>query len=70
MSVERSALEKGHKVGELVIPLARHFNGASVDVETGIDSTVSDYEWPSTHAEHILAVYSVNFGGGNFIHLL
>nr|XP_043619537.1 LMBR1 domain-containing protein 2 homolog A-like isoform X2 [Erigeron canadensis] len=37
---ERSSLEKGHKVGELVIPLARYFNGASVDIESGNDSVV------------------------------
>ncbi|XP_021725423.1 LMBR1 domain-containing protein 2 homolog A-like [Chenopodium quinoa] len=35
---ERSWLEQGHKVGEQVIPLARNFNGLSVDVETGIKS--------------------------------
>ncbi|KAI3786658.1 hypothetical protein L1987_40517 [Smallanthus sonchifolius] len=38
---ERSSLEKGHKVGELVIPLARHFNGTSVDIESGTDNTVA-----------------------------
>ncbi|KAK9048827.1 hypothetical protein SSX86_032206 [Deinandra increscens subsp. villosa] len=38
---ERSSLEKGHEVGELVIPLARHFNGTSVDIESGSDSTVA-----------------------------
>ncbi|KAI3509404.1 hypothetical protein L1887_24653 [Cichorium endivia] len=38
---ERSSLEKGHKVGELVIPLARHFNGANTDVESGNDSTIA-----------------------------
>ncbi|KAI3752886.1 hypothetical protein L2E82_24926 [Cichorium intybus] len=38
---ERSSLEKGHKVGELVIPLARHFNGANMDVESGNDSTIA-----------------------------
>lgn len=37
---ERSSLEKGHKVGELVIPLARYFNGANVDIESGTDSTI------------------------------
>ncbi|KAL1336581.1 hypothetical protein HN51_030944 [Arachis hypogaea] len=30
---ERSWLEQGHKVGELVVPLARNFNG--VDIESG-----------------------------------
>ncbi|KVI10905.1 LMBR1-like membrane protein [Cynara cardunculus var. scolymus] len=39
--MKRSSLEKGHKVGELVIPLARHFNGASVDVESVRDSTIA-----------------------------
>ncbi|PWA89200.1 LMBR1-like membrane protein [Artemisia annua] len=38
---ERSSLEKGHKVGELVIPLARYFNGANVDIESGTDSTIA-----------------------------
>ncbi|KAD5318001.1 hypothetical protein E3N88_17947 [Mikania micrantha] len=37
---ERSSLEKGHEVGELVIPLARHFNGTSVDIESVSDSMV------------------------------
>ncbi|XP_021758593.1 LMBR1 domain-containing protein 2 homolog A-like isoform X2 [Chenopodium quinoa] len=35
---ERSWLEQGHKVGEQVIPLARNFNGVSMDVETGMKS--------------------------------
>ncbi|GAB2226106.1 hypothetical protein Droror1_Dr00021897 [Drosera rotundifolia] len=36
---ERSWLEKGHKVGELVIPLARNFNNISLeDLESGTDS--------------------------------
>ncbi|KAI3770156.1 hypothetical protein L6452_01279 [Arctium lappa] len=38
---ERSSLQKGHKVGELVIPLARHFNGASVDIESVSDNTIA-----------------------------
>ncbi|KAJ8424682.1 hypothetical protein Cgig2_014154 [Carnegiea gigantea] len=33
---ERSWLEQGHKVGEQVIPLARNFNDASMDVESGM----------------------------------
>lgn len=48
--VERSSLEKGHKVGELVIPLARHFNGTNTntDVESGNgnDTTVNDLYTP------------------------
>ncbi|XP_004230534.1 uncharacterized protein [Solanum lycopersicum] len=32
---ERSWLEQGHKVGELVVPLARNFQNASLDLETG-----------------------------------
>ncbi|XAR53036.1 hypothetical protein NMG60_11021423 [Bertholletia excelsa] len=31
---ERSWLEEGHKVGELVIPLARNFNNVSMDLES------------------------------------
>ncbi|CAI9260177.1 unnamed protein product [Lactuca saligna] len=41
---ERSSLEKGHKVGELVIPLARHFNGTNTntDVESGNGNDTTD----------------------------
>nr|GEV30415.1 LMBR1 domain-containing protein 2 homolog A-like [Tanacetum cinerariifolium] len=45
---ERSSLEKGHKVGELVIPLARYFNGADVDIESGTDSTIVADSRPTT----------------------
>ncbi|KAG5548480.1 hypothetical protein RHGRI_013982 [Rhododendron griersonianum] len=38
---ERSWLEQGHKVGELVIPLARNFNNASMDLESGSNSKVA-----------------------------
>ncbi|XP_059648014.1 uncharacterized protein LOC132294249 isoform X2 [Cornus florida] len=38
---ERSWLEQGHKVGELVIPLARNFNSVSMDLETSSNSTVA-----------------------------
>ncbi|KAK2981430.1 hypothetical protein RJ640_004044 [Escallonia rubra] len=41
---ERTWLEQGRKVGENVIPLARNFNGASVDLEFGSNSTVSTHE--------------------------
>lgn len=34
ITAERSWLEQGCKVGEQVIPLARNFNGMSVDVES------------------------------------
>ncbi|XVF01541.1 hypothetical protein REPUB_Repub04eG0097900 [Reevesia pubescens] len=37
---ERSWLERGHKVGEHVIPLARNFNGMSIDIEPGSNDTV------------------------------
>ncbi|OMO63587.1 hypothetical protein COLO4_32311 [Corchorus olitorius] len=37
---ERSWLERGHKVGENVIPLARNFNSVSIDIDIG--STYSD----------------------------
>ncbi|KAG6519151.1 hypothetical protein ZIOFF_022640 [Zingiber officinale] len=33
---ERSWLEQGRKVGEQVVPLARNFNGANVDIESSI----------------------------------
>ncbi|CAA2993521.1 LMBR1 domain-containing 2 homolog A-like [Olea europaea subsp. europaea] len=32
---ERSWLEQGYKVGELVVPLARNFNNASINLESG-----------------------------------
>lgn len=38
---ERSWLEQGHKVGELVIPLARNFNNTDMDPESGGNSTAS-----------------------------
>ena len=37
---ERSWLEQGHKVGELVIPLARNFNNVSIDLESASNSKV------------------------------
>ncbi|XVF67247.1 hypothetical protein PTKIN_Ptkin10aG0105300 [Pterospermum kingtungense] len=36
---ERSWLERGHKVGDHVIPLARNFNGMSIDIEPGSNNT-------------------------------
>ncbi|EOX98733.1 LMBR1-like membrane protein isoform 2 [Theobroma cacao] len=36
---ERSWLERGHKVGEHVIPLARNFNGMSIEIEPGSNKT-------------------------------
>ncbi|XP_057495768.1 uncharacterized protein LOC130780780 [Actinidia eriantha] len=38
---ERSWLEEGHKVGELVIPLARNFNNVSIDLESASNSKVA-----------------------------
>lgn len=38
---ERSWLEQGHKVGELIIPLARNFNNHSMDVESSTSVMVS-----------------------------
>ncbi|KAL8208949.1 hypothetical protein R6Q57_008361 [Mikania cordata] len=43
---ERSSLEKGHEVGELVIPLARHFNGTSMDIES-----ISDRKYQTSRAD-------------------
>lgn len=39
-STERTWLEQGRKVGEHVIPLARIFNGASLDLESGSNNIV------------------------------
>ncbi|GFP86778.1 lmbr1 domain-containing protein 2 homolog a [Phtheirospermum japonicum] len=38
---ERSWLQQGHKVGELVVPLARSFNNATMDLESGSHDVVS-----------------------------
>lgn len=37
---ERSWLDQGHKVGERIIPLARNFSNASMDLESGSNSKV------------------------------
>ncbi|KAL8521145.1 hypothetical protein ACS0TY_011624 [Phlomoides rotata] len=37
---ERSWLQQGHKVGELVVPLARSFSNATIDLEPGSHSMV------------------------------
>ncbi|KAJ9552110.1 hypothetical protein OSB04_016155 [Centaurea solstitialis] len=37
---ERSSIGNGHKVGELVIPLARYFSDGSVDIESGSNNMV------------------------------
>ncbi|CAL5379473.1 unnamed protein product [Camellia sinensis] len=39
--IERSWLEQGHKVGELVIPLARNFNNVSLDLESSSNNKVN-----------------------------
>uniref|UniRef100_A0A7N0VCL1 LMBR1-like membrane protein n=1 Tax=Kalanchoe fedtschenkoi TaxID=63787 RepID=A0A7N0VCL1_KALFE len=39
---ERSGLEQGRKVGELVIPLARNFNNTALDIESGSASANKD----------------------------
>ncbi|KAJ9552058.1 hypothetical protein OSB04_016103 [Centaurea solstitialis] len=38
--IERSSIGNGHKVGELVIPLARYFSDGSVDIESGSNNMV------------------------------
>ncbi|PWA91176.1 LMBR1-like membrane protein [Artemisia annua] len=38
---ERSSIAKGHKAGELVIPLARYFNDTTTDIESGSTSVVT-----------------------------
>ncbi|XP_059313771.1 uncharacterized protein LOC132064705 isoform X1 [Lycium ferocissimum] len=47
---ERSWLEQGHKVGELVVPLARNFQNASLDLESGSNNTLHETK-PSTRLE-------------------
>lgn len=44
---ERSWLEQGHKVGELVVPLARNFQNASLDLESGSNNMLHETK-PST----------------------
>ncbi|GMP38950.1 hypothetical protein CsSME_00009992 [Camellia sinensis var. sinensis] len=44
---ERSWLEQGHKVGELVIPLARNFNNVSLELESS-----SNNKPPQGEAQH------------------
>lgn len=39
---ERSWLEQGHKVGELVVPLARNFQNASLDLESGSNNMLHE----------------------------
>ncbi|GMJ12913.1 hypothetical protein like AT5G65290 [Hibiscus trionum] len=38
---ERALLERGHKVGEHIIPLARNFGSMSVDIEPGSNETMT-----------------------------
>lgn len=38
---ERTLIEQGRKVGELVIPLARNFGDLSMDLEVGSNTSVS-----------------------------
>lgn len=42
MFSERSWLEQGYKVGELVVPLARNFNNASINLESGSSTMVRE----------------------------
>ncbi|KAI3702188.1 hypothetical protein L6452_27914 [Arctium lappa] len=39
---ERASIGKGHKVGELVIPLARYFSDATMDIESGSNMVGAD----------------------------
>ncbi|KAK8700280.1 hypothetical protein V6N13_018681 [Hibiscus sabdariffa] len=41
---ERALLERGHKVGEHIIPLARNFGSMSVDIEPGSNETMTSGE--------------------------
>lgn len=40
---ERSWVEQGHKVGELVVPLARSFHNVTVDLESGGNDVVCQF---------------------------
>ncbi|KAM3377520.1 LMBR1 domain-containing protein 2 A isoform X2 [Capsicum galapagoense] len=44
---ERSWLEQGHKVGELVVPLARNFQNASLDLESGSNNMLHETKPPT-----------------------
>ncbi|KAF3659376.1 LMBR1 domain-containing protein 2 A isoform X2 [Capsicum chacoense] len=44
---ERSWLEQGHKVGELVVPLARNFQNASLDLESGSNNVLHETKPPT-----------------------
>ncbi|KAI3755297.1 hypothetical protein L1987_55093 [Smallanthus sonchifolius] len=48
---ERSSIAKGHKVGELVIPLARYFNDTTTDIESGSNSGVAVDSKPTLSIE-------------------
>ncbi|MED6158470.1 hypothetical protein PIB30_033003 [Stylosanthes scabra] len=39
LNKERSWLEQGHKVGELVVPLARNFNGVDIELGNNVKDT-------------------------------
>ncbi|XP_024959928.1 LMBR1 domain-containing protein 2 homolog A-like isoform X2 [Cynara cardunculus var. scolymus] len=48
---ERSSIGKGHKVGELVIPLARYFSDATMDIESGSNNMVGADSKPTLSIE-------------------
>ncbi|KAL3620955.1 hypothetical protein CASFOL_035867 [Castilleja foliolosa] len=45
---ERSWLQQGHKVGELVVPLARRFNNATMDLESGTHDDMVSHQTQAT----------------------
>lgn len=62
---ERSWLERGHKVGEHVIPLARNFNGMSIDIEEpGSNNIVCLLLYLKLLC--LVSKHAVNFAGAHF----
>ncbi|KAH6773243.1 LMBR1-like membrane protein [Perilla frutescens var. hirtella] len=70
---ERSWVEQGHKVGELVVPLARSFHNATFDLEAGGNDLIPQIrkqasrliteEGQSSHSQHLRSVTTQKDGG-------
>ncbi|KAG6406769.1 hypothetical protein SASPL_134379 [Salvia splendens] len=66
LNKERSWVEQGHKVGELIVPLARNFHNVTVDLESGGNNVIPqirrqtsrliEEEGLSSHAQHLRSV--------------
>ncbi|XP_042005462.1 LMBR1 domain-containing protein 2 homolog A-like isoform X1 [Salvia splendens] len=66
LNKERSWVEQGHKVGELVVPLARNFHNVTIDLESGGNTVIPqiqrqtsrliEEEGPSSHSQHLRSV--------------